>query len=326
MNKLTIAVDTMGSDLGPAAVVQGAAWAAKEFSHIDLLLVGDENSIKTELAKYSGTGGFDANRITIQHTSEVIEFSDTPTVAIKQKKDSSMVVALKCLKEGRAQGLVSAGSTGALLAGVFIHVKRKPGIERPALCTLLPTKQGHTLLLDCGANAEVKPSYLLQFGQMGAEYMQKVMGIKNPKVGLINVGTEKEKGTPVYKEAHELLAASGLNFAGNIEGRDIPVGTVDVAVCDGFVGNVALKLTEGLAKTLLGMVKDALMSSLVSKIGALLAKGAFTKLKKKFDYREVGGAPFLGLSALVVKAHGSSDALAIKNAIRQCVIFEKDGN
>jgi len=314
MSKLVIAVDTMGADLGCSAVVEGAVWAAKEFSDVHLVLIGAEKIIQNELKKHGTT-------MKIIHAPEVIEMHETPTVAIKQKKESSMVVGLKALKSGEVGGFVSAGSTGALLAGAAAYVKRQPGIQRPALCALLPTKKGFTLLLDCGANAEVKPIYLQQFGQLGAEYMERCMGVKNPKVGLVNVGAEKEKGTPVYKEAYELLESCGLNFVGNIEGRGIPAGEVDVAVCDGFVGNIVLKLTEGLSKTLMGMIKDELMATPVSKMGALLAKGSFGRLKKKFDYREVGGAPFLGLSSLVVKAHGSSDALAIKNAIKQCVLY-----
>ena len=316
MTKTTIAVDVMGADLGPTIAIQGALQAAKEFPDIRLILVGDEDIIKKELAGIS-------NDFEILHAPEVIGFDEQPTVAVKQKKNSSIVVGLRHLKAGEAHGFVSAGSTGALLVGVFAFLKRQPGIQRPALCAVLPTRTGHTLLLDCGANAEVKPSYLLQFGQLGAAYMQNVMGIVNPKIGLVNVGAEKEKGTPLLQEAYELLENSELNFIGNIEGRDIPAGTADVVVCDGFVGNVVLKLTEGLSKTLMGMIKDQLMSSLVSKIGALLAKGAFSKLKKRFDYREVGGAPFLGLETLVVKAHGSSDALAFKNAIKQCVLYTK---
>jgi len=317
MSKLTIAVDVMGSDLGPAAVIQGAMQALNEYSDIKLTLVGDESIIKNEL-------GEQVHKFDILHAPEVIGYDEQPTVAIKQKKNSSIVVGLKAVKAGVAQGFVSAGSTGALLVGVFAFIKRKPGIHRPALCTLLPTPKGLTLLLDCGANAEVKPVYLQQFGELGAEYMKNCMGIDNPRVGLINMGTEKEKGTPLLQEAYELLEASNINFVGNIEGRDIPFGNVDVAVADGLVGNVALKLTEGLAKSLMGMVKEELMSSTISKIGALLAKGAFGKLRKRFDYREVGGAPFLGLESLIVKAHGSSDALAIKNAIRQCIVFEKN--
>jgi len=317
MTKPTIAVDVMGSDLGPSAMIEGAVQASKEYTDINIMLVGNEAIIRKEL------GPANENKFTILHAPEVIGYDEQPTVAIKQKKNSSVVAGLKALKSGDAQGFVSAGSTGALLVGVFAYVKRQPGIQRPALCALLPTKKGHTLLLDCGANAEVKPQYLQQFGQLGAEYMRRCMGISNPSVGLVNMGTEKEKGTPILQEAYGLLETSGLNFAGNIEGRDIPTGEVDVAVCDGYVGNVVLKLTEGLSKTLLGMIKEQLRSSFISTMGALLAKGAFGKLKKRFDYREVGGAPFLGLESLVVKAHGSSDALAIKNAIRQCVNYEK---
>jgi len=316
---MTIAVDVMGSDLGPAVVIEGAIQASREFPGVKLTLVGPEDTIRKELGDR-----FDPAIFEILHAPEIIGFDEQPTVAIKQKKNSSMVMGLKHLKSGGAQGFVSAGSTGALLVGVFAFAKRRPGISRPALCALLPTKKGFTLLLDCGANAEVKPSYLQQFGELGAEYMQNCMGIKNPRVGLINIGTEKEKGTPLYHEAYGLLENSSLNFVGNIEGRSVPSGEVDVAVCDGFVGNVVLKLTEGLSKTLMGMIKEELMASTISKIGALLAKGAFDKLRKRFDYREVGGAPFLGLESLVVKAHGSSDALAIKNAIRQCINAHKN--
>jgi len=322
VQKITIAVDVMGADLGPVAAIEGAVQASIEYPNVKLVLVGDTDIIKKELAniapKYpkNSTSEFE-----IVHAPEVIGFDEQPTVAIKQKKNSSIVVGLKHLKAGDAQGFVSAGSTGAILVGVFAYAKRQPGISRPALCTLLPTKKGFTLLLDCGANVEVKPSYLLQFGQLGSTYMKNCMGIQNPRVGLVNVGIEKEKGTPVLQEAYELLEASDLNFIGNIEGRDIPAGEADVVVCDGFVGNVVLKLTEGLSKTLMGMIKEELMSSTISKIGALMAKGAFGKLKKRFDYREVGGAPFLGLETLVVKAHGSSDALAFKNAIRQCINY-----
>jgi len=315
LNKLKIAVDVMGSDLGPSAVIEGAMQASREFTDISLVLVGDEAVIRKELP---GSHNFE-----ILHAPDVIGYDEQPTVAIKQKKNSSIVVGLKALKSGDAHGFVSAGSTGALLVGVFAYAKRQEGIQRPALCALLPTKKSFTLLLDCGANAEVKPSYLQQFGQLGAEYMKNCMGISNPRVGLINVGVEKEKGTPLYQEAYDMLEASGLNFVGNIEGRDIPAGEVDVAVCDGFVGNVVLKLTEGLSKTLMGMIREELTSSVISFLGAILAKGAFRRLKKRFDYREVGGAPFLGLESLVVKAHGSSDALAIKNAIRQCINYKR---
>lgn len=313
----TIAVDVMGSDLGPSVIIDGVIMAANEYTGTSFVLVGDESIINAELLKKETSHTFE-----ILHAPEIIGYNEQPTVAIKQKKNSSIVVGLKSLKSGNINGFVSAGSTGALLVGVFLYAKRRAGIQRPALCTLLPTKKGHTLLLDCGANVEVKPSYLQQFGELGAEYMQKCMGIENPRVGLVNVGTEKEKGTPILQEAYILLENSSINFVGNIEGRSIPSGDVDVAVCDGLVGNIVLKLTEGLSKTLMGMIKEELMSSSISKLGALLSKSAFGRLKKKFDYREVGGAPFLGLESLIVKAHGSSDALAIKNAIRQCINFK----
>ena len=314
----SIIVDLMGSDKGPEELIKGVISAAKAYPNVRFLLCGDEKIIQQQLSQSENKN---PSQFEILHAPQVITFNDQPTTAIKDKKESSMVVGLKALKAGQGQAFVSAGSTGALLVGVFRFIKRRPGISRPALCALLPTATGHTLLLDCGANAEVKPNYLLEFGQLGAEYIQRTMGVTSPKVGLVNVGTEKEKGTPILQEAHQLLEDSALNFVGNIEGKDIPAGTVDVAVCDGYVGNVILKLTEGLSKTLMGMIKEELLSSFISKLGAVLSAGAFKNLKKRFDYREVGGAPFLGLESLVVKAHGSSDALAIQSAIGQCIRF-----
>jgi len=315
----TIAVDAMGCDLGPSVVVDGALQACRNCPDVKLILVGPEDTIRYELAKHKENA-----QISILHAPEVITPDEVPTSAIRQKKGSSLVVGLKAVKEGKAAGFVSAGSTGALLTGATVIIGRKKGVERPALGSPIPTRAGYTLLLDCGANMDCKPSYLMQFGQMGAEYMEKALGVKNPKVGLINVGTEDEKGNVVVKEAYGLLIESGLNFVGNVEGRDIPAGSVDVAVCDGFVGNVTLKLMEGFAKAMMGIIKEELMSSPMSKMGALLAKGAFGKVKKRFDYREVGGAPFLGLNSLVIKAHGSSDAFAMKNAILKCVEYIKE--
>ncbi|MCL2577626.1 MAG: phosphate acyltransferase PlsX [Defluviitaleaceae bacterium] len=326
MEKLTIAIDSMGGDLGSAAMVEGAASAMEAYPFVEPVLFGDENILRGEVKKY--------REMKIIHAPTVIEPNESPTLAFRRKKDSSIVMGLKYVKEGNASGFVSAGSTGALLTGATVIIGRKPGIERPALGTLLPTKTGHVLLMDCGANMDCKPSYLAQFAQLGAEYMQKCMKIESPRVGLINVGTEDEKGNAAVKEAFSLLSeispgsienfayAGNFIFAGNIEGREILSGEVDVAVCDGFTGNVLLKFAEGFAKSMMGMVKEELMATTVSKIGALMAKGSFKRLKKRFDYREVGGAPFLGLNQLVVKAHGSSDALAIKNAIRQCVEYQ----
>ncbi|MCL1878250.1 MAG: phosphate acyltransferase PlsX [Defluviitaleaceae bacterium] len=315
MDKITIALDAMGCDHGVSAVVQGAADAKKIFPFFEPVFFGHEDEIKPEIEK----NGFEK----FVHAPTIITPDESPTLAFRRKKDSSIVMGLKYVKEGSAQGFVSAGSTGALLTGATVIIGRKPGIERPALGTLLPAKKGFVLLMDCGANMDCKPSYLAQFAQLGSEYMQKCMKIDAPRIGLINVGTEEEKGNAAAKEAHALLKASGLNFAGNIEGREILSGEVDVAVCDGFTGNVLLKHTEGFAKILMSMIKEQLLSSTISKIGALLAKGAFAKLKKRVDYREVGGAPFLGLNQIVIKAHGSSDALAIKNAIRQCIEYSQ---
>jgi len=311
-----IAVDTMGGDLGPSAVVEGTFRAAAKYPHVHMKLVGPQDMLQYEIKKYP-----QLNNISILHAPDVIMPNETPTIAIREKKTSSIVVGLRAVKLGEAQGFVSAGSTGALLTGATVIIGREKGIERPALGTLLPTAKGFTLLLDCGANMDCKPSYLAQFGQIGADYMRRVMGIKNPRVGLINVGAEDEKGNEAAKAAFPLLAASDLNFVGNIEGREILADVVDVAVCDGFTGNVVLKFAEGFAKTLLGIIKTEIYASLRTKLGGKLAKPAFDKVKTRMDYREVGGAPFLGLKSLVIKAHGSSDALAIQNAIRQCVTF-----
>lgn len=310
---MVIALDAMGCDNGVSAVVQGAADAKEIFPFFEPVFFGREDELKPELEKH----GFEK----FVHAATVITPDEPPTLAFKRKKDSSIVMGLNYVKEGNARAFVSAGSTGALLTGATIIIGRKPGVKRPALGTVMPTPTGFVLLMDSGANMDCKPEYLLQFAEIGAEYIQKCMKIQNPRIGLINVGTEEEKGNAAAKEAHALLKESGLNFTGNIEGREILSGEVDVAVCDGFTGNIILKHTEGFAKIMLGMVKEELLSSTISKIGALLAKGAFAKVKKRMDYREIGGAPFLGLNQIVIKAHGSSDALAIKNAIRQCIEF-----
>jgi glycerol-3-phosphate acyltransferase PlsX len=317
---LTIALDAMGGDDAPSAVVQGAALALAEFD-VRLLLVGVKDAVEAELAKVS----YPTDRVEVVHAPEVIGAHEAPTSAVRRKKDSSMMVGLGCVKDGRADAFVSAGSTGALLTGATLVVGRAAGIERPALGTLLPRGDGFTFLIDSGANVDAKPSYLAQFARMGYDYMKKAMGIERPRVGLVNIGTEEEKGNALAKEAYPLIQGTGVNFIGNVEAREVPLGAVDVAVCDGFVGNILLKYTEGLAKGLLGMVKDELMADPLSKVGALLAKGAFKRLKKRMDYAEVGGAPFLGLNALVVKAHGSSDARAFRGAIRQCILFMSEG-
>jgi len=326
----------MGGDNAPSAIISGAAFAAAELG-VHIKLVGQEDVIKSELDKIKESGKIKSTgEISILHAPDVIGTDEIPTTAIRRKRESSIVLGLKAVKEGQASAFVSAGSTGALLTAATVYVGRKSGIERPALAALLPNRNGHTLLVDCGANVDCKPNYLLQFAQMGSEYMSRARGIKNPKIGLVNIGTEVEKGNTLVKEVYTLLEEakeqSGLNFVGNIEAREIPMGAVDVAVCDAFVGNVILKHTEGLAKSILGIIKEELMADPLSKVGALISKGAFGRIKKRFDYDEIGGAPFLGLKNLVVKAHGSSNERAIFGAIRQCVLYNsnidegKDGN
>ncbi len=312
--RIVVAVDAMGGDHAPLEIIKGAG-ESLENPNINIVLVGNEKIINEQIKS------FDRERITVVNATEVIEAHETPTKAIKQKKDSSMVMGLKLLKEGRVDAFVSAGNTGALLTGATLIAGRIEGIERPALGTMLPTKTGFTFLIDSGANVDCKPSYLAQFGKMGQVYMETVGGVKNPKVGLVNIGSEEEKGNALSKEAYPLLKDSGINFIGNVEARDIPGGAADVIVCDAFTGNVILKYTEGFAVAMFDMLKKDLMSSTLSKIGALMAKNGFRRFKKRLEYEEIGGAPFLGLNGLVVKAHGSSNARAIKSAIGQCTAF-----
>lgn len=321
MADIVIAVDAMGGDNAPMEIVKGAVEAAKEIDY-KIALVGRENDINTELAKYS----YDKNKISVVNAAEVIETCEVPTVAIRKKKDSSMVVGLNMVKKGEAAAFVSAGNTGALLTGATVIIGRIPGVERPALGTMIPTEKGMSLLIDAGANVDAKPNYLVQFAKMGSVYVENIFGVPNPKVGLINIGVESEKGNALVKETYGLLnEEAGINFTGNLEARDISLGEVDVMVADAFVGNVVLKLMEGFGKSILKIIKKELMSDLLSKLGAVMAVGAFKRIKKYFDYADVGGAPFLGLKALVVKAHGNSNARAVKGAIKQCVSFiEKD--
>jgi len=320
MAGICIAVDAMGGDNAPKEIVKGAVGALAD-ERVNILLVGAEDIIKNELTAYT----VDSERIKIVNAASVIGNDEQPTSAIRKKKDSSIVVGLNLLNDGQAQAFVSAGATGALLTGATLLVGRIKGVDRPALGTLLPNEKGFSFLIDSGANVDAKPNYLLQFAKMGSIYMENVNNIEKPRVGLLNIGAEREKGNMLTKEAYGLLESSDVNFIGNIEARDVPSGAADVVVCDAFTGNVLLKYTEGFAKAMMGMLKKELMSSAVAKIGALMAKGALSNLKKSFDYREVGGAPFLGLKALVVKAHGSSDAKALHSAIKICAEFaQKD--
>lgn len=310
---MKIAIDAMGGDEGLKVTVKGSLLAVEELG-VTMVLVGKEDLIKEELSKYE----YDSEKIEIVNASEVITNEDEPARAIRRKKDSSMTVGLNILKEKKVDAFISAGSTGALLSGGLLIVKRIKGIERPALATVYPTKAGMSLLLDVGANIDCKAKYLEQFAIMGSIYSEKILNKTNPKVGLINIGEEKEKGNLLTKEAYELLEKTqDINFCGNIEGRNIPDGQMDVLVCDGFVGNIILKLTEGLGISLFSMLKEVFMKSIKNKFGALLLKSSFKDFSKQLDYTEYGGAPLLGVKGVVIKAHGSSNDLAIKNAIRQ---------
>jgi len=312
---MKIGFDAMGGDLAPVETIQGAILSLDDFEG-EIILYGDEQKIISELAKYK----FDTNRINIVHTTEVINNDDKPVKAIKSKGDSSMVVGLKALRKGEIDAFVSAGNTGALLAGALFKVGRIKGINRPALCTIYPTLGKPSVLVDAGANAECKPRNLVEFAYMGSIYAERVLGLQNPKVALANIGAEETKGTPLYIETHALLKETELNFVGNVEGRDIPTGTVDVIVADGFTGNIILKLTEGVASMLMSGIKGAILASVKGKLGGILIKNNLNIFKKKIDYTEYGGAPLLGINGLVVKAHGSSNAKAFKNAIKYAQI------
>ncbi|MDD4842757.1 MAG: phosphate acyltransferase PlsX [Anaerotignum sp.] len=314
--KVIVALDAMGGDLAPVEIVKGAVDAVKELN-VEIKLVGRQEVVNAELAKYE----YPKECIQVIHAEEVIATDEVPTSAIRRKKNSSLVVGLNLLKNGEADAFVSAGSTGALLTGALVIVGRIEGVERPALGTCLPTKTGFSFLLDSGANVDCKAIYLEQFAKMGSVYVENIFGKKQPKVALVNIGAEKEKGNALTKEAYELLEVSeDINFTGNIEPRNIPFGEADVIVCDGFVGNTILKLSEGLSKTLIDIIKEEITAG-AYKFAAAMLKTPFKNVKKRFDSDEVGGAPFIGLKALVVKAHGSSNARAIKNAVRQCVLF-----
>jgi glycerol-3-phosphate acyltransferase PlsX len=306
-----IAVDAMGGDYAPLEVIKGAVAAAKA-GEAEIILVGDP----AEIERVGRENGLPCPGIEIVPASQKVEMGEHPAAALRQKKESSLAVGARLVKEGRAAALVSAGNTGAAMAFSLFTLGCLPGIERPAIAAPLPTVEGFAVLIDAGANAEVKPRYLLQFAQMGSVYMESTFGRTRPRVGLLNVGAEKEKGTPVLQEAYQLLAASGLNFVGNVEGRDLPLGVADVIVCDGFTGNVLLKFAEGLAEGLFTLLKGELMAGFDTRLGAYLARPAFRRLRKKMDYAEYGGAPLLGLRGLTIISHGSSDARAIRNAIR----------
>ncbi len=315
MQKYTIAVDAMGGDNAPHAIVEGCLDALREMNDIAVILCGPEEQLRP-LLKDAGNL---MDRITVINAPDVISMHEAPMMAVRKKVDSSMVRAMLEVKNGNAQAFVSAGSTGAVLAGGMIRIGRIRGIDRPALAPIIPGKNRPFLLIDSGANVDCQAEYLVQFGMMGSIYMEKVMGVKNPTVGLVNIGVEEEKGNQMSKKAFGLMKEQKVfNFVGNVEAREIPTGDVDVIACDGFDGNIILKYTEGLASALTGVLKEELLGGgLKEKIGALLIKPALKRFKGRLDADEHGGAPLLGVNAPMIKAHGSSNARAIKNAIRQ---------
>lgn len=316
----TVAVDAMGGDNAPGEIVKGAVEAVAERRDIQVCLVGREDVIKKELDK----NGYSGNQIQIVPAQEVIETAEPPVNAIRKKKDSSIVVGMKMVKEEKADAFVSAGSSGAILVGGQVIVGRLKGVERPPLAPLIPTASGVSLLVDCGANVDARPSHLVQFAKMGSIYMEHVVGIRNPKVGIVNIGAEEEKGNALVKETFPLLKETkGIHFIGSVEAREIPRGQADVVVCEAFAGNVILKLYEGLGSVLMEKIKGGMMTSLRSKIGALLVKPALKETLKTFDATEYGGAPLLGLKGLVVKTHGSAKAKEVRNTIWQCCTFKQ---
>ncbi len=315
-----VAVDAMGGDNAPAEIVKGAVDAVNSAANVKVFLTGQEEIVNKELSKYT----YHKERLEVINATEVIETAEPPVMAIRKKKDSSIVKAMNLVKEGVCDAFVSAGSTGATLVGGQVIVGRIKGIERPPLAPLIPTAKGSSLLIDCGANVDARPSHLVQFAKMGSVYMENIMGIKNPKVAIVNIGAEEEKGNALVKETFPLLKnCPDINFIGSIEARNIPSGYADVIVCEAFVGNVILKLYEGVGGTLIKQIKEGMMSSLRSKIGALLVKPALKDTLKQFDLEQYGGAPLLGLNGLVVKTHGSSKSVEIKNSILQCITFSE---
>ncbi len=321
---VNVCVDAMGGDNAPCEIVKGAVEAINESKKVKVTLVGQEAAIKAELSKYT----YDADQVTVVNAEEIIETGEPPVLAIRKKKDSSIVKGLELVKDGKCDAFLSAGSSGAVLVGGQVIIGRIKGVERPPLAPLIPTTKGVSLLIDCGANVDARPGHLVQFAKMGSIYMENVMGVKNPRVAIVNIGAEEEKGNALVKETYPLLKnCPDINFTGSIEARDIPAGEADVIVCEAFTGNIVLKMYEGVAGALISVIKKGLMSSLRSKIGALMVKPALKKTLKGFSLEDYGGAPLLGLNGLVIKTHGSSKAIEVKNSVLQVITFmEQDIN
>ncbi|MCR5669393.1 MAG: phosphate acyltransferase PlsX [Butyrivibrio sp.] len=315
---IRVAVDAMGGDNAPYVTVKGSVDAVKECASLKVFLVGQKEAVEAELSKYS----YDKDRIEVVNATEVIEMAEPPVMAIRKKKDSSIVKAMYMVNHGEADAYVSAGSTGATLVGGQVIVGRLKGVDRAPLAPLIPTEKGNSLLIDCGANVDARSSHLVQFAKMGTVYMENVMGVKNPTVGIVNIGAEEEKGNALVKETFPLLKnCPDINFIGSVEARDIPAGAADIIVCEAFTGNVILKMYEGVAKSLVHVIKKGLMSSLKTKIGALLIKDDLKKTLGNYSMDQYGGAPMLGLKGLVVKTHGSASDIEVKNSVLQCVTF-----
>ena len=313
-----VAVDAMGGDNAPFVTVKGAVDAIKESSQLKVFLVGKSDVVEAELSKYD----YDKDRIEVVNATEIIEMAEPPVMAIRTKKDSSIVKAMYMVNHGEADAYVSAGSTGATLVGGQVIVGRLKGVDRAPLAPLIPTEKGSSLLIDCGANVDARSNHLVQFAKMGTVYMENIMGVKNPTVAILNIGAEEEKGNALVKETFPLLKnCPDINFIGSIEARDIPAGYADIIVCEAFTGNVVLKMYEGVAKSMMHVIKKGLMSNLKTKIGALLIKDDLKKSLADYNMEKYGGAPMLGLKGLVVKTHGSANEVEVKNSILQCVEF-----
>lgn len=304
---MKIVLDGMGGDHAPQVTVEGAVWAAQELG-VEVILVGREEVLRQELAKYG-------SNLPIVPASQAIEMADKPATAVKGKKDSSIIVGMELVRRGQAQAFVSAGNSGAVMAAALFHLGRLEGIRRPALSMLFASQKGPILILDVGANTDCKPSYLLQFGLMGSAYMERVLGFHNPRVGIVSNGEEEGKGNQLVLEAYPLLQGSGLNFVGNVEGKDVPLGLAQVVVTDGFTGNAMLKLAEGINEFLGSVIREEMKRSPLTALGGLLAKPAFARARKRLDYSEYGGAILLGVKGVVIITHGRAEAKAIKNSI-----------
>ena len=308
---MSIVLDAMGGDHAPEVVVEGGVMAAREYG-IEVVLVGPQEVVEAELAKHDTAG----LSLPVVHASQVIEMTDEPSMAARKKKDSSMVVGMNLVKNGEADAFTTAGNSGGALAAALFHLGRIKGIKRPALSTVFPTRKGLCFICDVGANTDCKPVYLLQFGIMGSAYAERVLGIPNPRVGIVSTGEEEGKGSILVKEAFKLLKESDLNFIGNVEGKDIPAGLADVVVTDGFSGNIVIKLSEGVAALLMEVMEEEIKKRPAAVLGALLARGALREVKSRLDYSEYGGAPLLGVDGVVIVGHGRSNAKAIKNMVR----------